>query len=48
MSFTLASDSPGLAVALSSVPCCRRERRADDAADVDADAGAVPRACLHV
>ena len=46
MSFTQASDSPGLAVALSSVPCCKRERRADDGVDVDA--GAVPRACLHV
>ena len=46
MSFTQASDSPGLAVALSSVPCCKQEKRVDD--DDDVDAGAVPRACLLV
>ena len=48
MSFTLASDSPGLAVALSSVPCCKQVKRVDDDDDDDVDAGAVPRACLHV
>ena len=47
MSFIQASDSPGLAVALSSVPCCKQVKRVDDDDD-DVDAGAVPRACLLV